>query len=46
MTGRYIIVKTKFSLDASFYNTKKEIIKKHNHLEIFFKKHSIIYNDI
>ncbi len=45
MTGRYIIVKTKFSLDASFYN-KKEIIKKHNHLEIFFKKHSIIYNDI
>lgn len=45
MTGRYVVVKTKFNMETSFYN-KKEIIEKHNHLEIFFKKHSIIYNDI
>tara|TARA_B100000886_G_scaffold247976_1_gene174597 strand:- start:203 stop:1060 length:858 start_codon:yes stop_codon:yes gene_type:complete len=45
MTGRYVVVKTGFNIDTSF-NNKNEIIKKHNHLEIFFRDHSIIYNDI
>ena len=45
MTGRYIIKKNTLKLDTSFYN-KKNIIKKHNHLLIQFKKFSIIYNDI
>ena len=45
MTGRYIVKKNSLKLDTSFYN-KKNIIKKHNHLLIRFKKFSIIYNDI
>ena len=45
MTGRYIVKKNTLKLDTSFYN-KKNIIKKHNHLLIRFKKFSIIYNDI
>ena len=45
MTGRYIVKKNSLKLDTSFYN-KKNVIKKHNHLLIRFKKFSIIYNDI
>ena len=45
MTGRYIVKKKSLKLDTSFYN-KQNIIKKHNHLLIQFKKFSIIYNDI
>lgn len=45
MTGRYIVKKNSLKLDTSFYN-KKNLIKKHNHLLIRFKKFSIIYNDI